>query len=202
MMIILSVLLLISSLLQKTLAQPDGCGTGTFLDGSSNQCVCAASVEQDDTRIYLAGLMDTTAFPWAADIFQFTVEQINNGFHGNYSVPVEYDLVHSGCDETTAVQEYWKLRLQNGNRPPDGIIGARCSGASTSIARISGLEQVPQISPASNSAVLSDDRKFPFFSRMVAPDDERGEVGALVALLRHLGWDRLTILATDTQYGQ
>jgi len=94
------------------------------------------------------------------------------------------------------------MRTVNGNRPPHGIVGARCSGASIQLARIAGLEGVPQLSPASNSARLSDDTEFPFFSRLLAPNDERGEVGALVALLREFGWERIAIISTDTQFSK
>lgn len=194
------------------------CGADTVLDGSANQCVCTSSALEDDaSRIYLAGLMDTTSYSWCPDIFEFTVEQINQGRWTALLNPatqtLEYSLRNSNCDESTAVREYWDLRKQNGNRPMHGIIGARCSGASTSLARISGesvnlygsrsrracvetcfnlmlsvffkstgLENVPQLSPASDSAKLTS-YEFPFFSRLVAPNDERGEVGALIALV-------------------
>lgn len=159
----------------------------------------------DDNTFLLAGLMDTSTYTWLSDIFEYTVQSINAGDwdhvapgYGN-GLQLDYTLANSNCDETTAVQKYWEIRTANQNVPPDGVIGARCSGASISLARVTGLEAVPHLSPASNSARLSSVSEFPYFSRMVAPNDERGEVGALVELLRSFGWERVTIIATDTQ---
>lgn len=162
------------------------------------------SCAQSDDEIYLAGIMDTTSYTWCPDVFEFTVERLNEGYKnilsGNQSL--SYTLVNSNCDETTAVTEYWKLRTLHGNQPPDGIVGARCSGASVSLARISQQEQVPHISPSSNSAKLSDNEEFPYFSRLVAPNDETGEVGAITALLDHFSWDNIIVLTTDTQFAK
>lgn len=105
-------------------------------------------------------------------------------------------------DETTAARSWWKLREENGDRPLDGIIGARCSGASSTLARISGLEKVPHLSPASNSAALSNKEEFPYFSRLTAANDARGEVGATIAMLRSFGWSNIVVLNTDTIFAK
>ena len=70
------------------------------------------------------------------------------------------------------------------------------------LARLTGLEKVPHLSPASNSAALSDKEEFPFFSRLVAPNDERGEVGATIAMLRSFGWSNIIVLNTDTIFAK
>lgn len=92
---------------------------------------------------------------------------------------VEYQLENSRCDETQAVRSYWNIRTNHlrkqGKRPMHGIIGARCSGPSMSLARVSSLEEVPQLSPASNAARLSNKLEFPFFSRLMAPNNQNGE---------------------------
>jgi hypothetical protein len=196
------------------------CGLDTLLDTSTNQCVCKAmdcvtNVEDDPSnnttgKIYIAGIFDLDAFDWGPDIFEYTVKLINEGHwdifvqpsgNGGDQQQLVYSLKNEACDETTAVRGYWDLRTQNGNKPMDGIIGCRCSGPSISLARISGLEKVPQISPASNSAKFNT-REFPYFSRLVAPNNEEGEVGAMVALLRAFNWERVTIIGTDTDYAK
>jgi Receptor family ligand binding region len=200
------------------------CGLDTQLDTSTNQCVCKAmdgatngedNPSNNTGKIYIAGIFDLDAFDWGPDIFEYTVKLINEG-HWDIFVPpsgnggagdqqqqqqLVYALKNEACDDTTAVRGYWDLRTQNGNKPMDGIIGCRCSGPSISLARISGLEKVPQISPTSNSAKLNT-REFPYFSRLVAPNNEQGEVGAIVALLRAFDWERVTILGTDTEYAR
>ena len=132
---------------------------------------------EQKNAIFIGGVYDTEVYYWAHDIFQVTVDVINEEW--NEKDPdhprLVYALEHSGCDSTTAARSYWKIRTENGGIPPDGLVGARCSGASATLARISGLEGVPHISPTSNSDKLSNTEEFPYFSRIVAPNDERGE---------------------------
>eukprot|EP00980_Cylindrotheca_fusiformis_P028940 scaffold22680_cov107-Cylindrotheca_fusiformis.AAC.9 len=149
--------------------------------------------------VTIAGIYDSTAFWWGGMIFNFAVERLEQ--EEAYS-DLNFVLVDSACDETTAVRAYWDLRTQNNGIPVHGIVGARCSGASVSLARIAGLEEVNQVSPSATSSRLTDKEEFPFFSRLVAPDDATGEVGALVASLQWFGWDRVSILSTDTLYAK
>jgi len=48
----------------------------------------------------------------------------------------------------------------------------------------------------------SDKSEFPNFSRVVSPDDERGQVGALVATMDLFRWNRVTIINTETTYAK
>jgi Receptor family ligand binding region len=162
-------------------SQLDTCGTGTSYNATSAQCTCDAESSHQGivnaSQIRLAGIFDTTTFTWGPDIVDATVQFINEGWRDAllHNETLIVDLRNSHCDETTAARAYWELRTENGNRPMDGIIGARCSDASITLARISGLEGVPQLSPASNSAKLSDREEFPYFSRLVAPNNQDGE---------------------------
>ena len=124
-----------------------------------------------------------------------------DGWHDdvlNDGTTLSWTIRDTSCDATTASRAYWDDRTQNGNRPSHGIVGCRCSGATLAVARIADLEAVPQISFASTSAELSDDEDFPYFARTVSPD----ESAAIVAALRGFGWDRMTLLFTDTPYAQ
>ena len=109
--------------------------------------------------------------------------------------PIEWALENSACDPKEATRAYWNLRT---SRRPHALIGARCSGASVAIARMAGLDEVPQISPTSSSAKLSDTDEFPLFARLISAH----EVKALVSLFRSFGWERISVLYTDTQYSQ
>jgi ABC-type branched-subunit amino acid transport system substrate-binding protein len=156
---------------------------------------------------------------WMDDIF-------SNDPPGTDTV-LEYAIANDNCDDTTASRAYWDLRHETNNynttivkynttndrnsgilnqttgpQRMHGIVGSRCSGASIAIARMAGLEEIPQVSPVSTSARLSNDEEFPYFSRLAAPDSINGQVGALVALLNLFGWERVAILATDTQYAK
>ena len=165
----------------------------------------AVEADEDDlSKLYIAGIFDMDSYDWGPDIFQLTVDLIHQGWWdalpsasgGNNNLQLEYSLANSNCDSTNATRAYWKLRTANNHRPMHGIVGARCSGASASLARISEGDGVPQVSPASNAAELSDDVRFPFFSRLVAPTNEYGAVGAFVAMLRAFGWTKITTLGT------
>lgn len=58
-----------------------------------------------------------------------------------------YKLRDSKCDETETIRQYWKLRQENGDTPPDGVVGTRCSGPAMALASQLGVEGVPQVSP-------------------------------------------------------
>jgi len=165
-------------------------------------------VDTITAQIYLAGIYDQTAFWWGEDIFRITVDLYNEGFFNDEGESLTaqsflvYELADSACDETEAIRTYWDLRTANSGVPMDGVVGTRCSGSSLSLARLTGVEEVAQVSPSATSGKLSDKDRYPFFSRLVAPHDETGEAGAMVALLRAFGWDRITILTADTQFSK
>lgn len=115
----------------------------------------------------------------------------------NDGTVLEYEIADSACRATYAARAYWNLRTRHGGKP-HGIVGCRCSSASIAVARIAGLEEVPQNSPTSTSARLSNTEEFPSFSRVISADATH----ALISMLRYFGWGRVTILATDTQYGK
>jgi hypothetical protein len=68
--------------------------------------------------------------------------------------------------------------------------------------RLATLERIPQISPWATSSKLRDESEFPFFNRMVGVDDGTGQIAGLVSMLRLFGWQRVSIIATDTQYAK
>jgi hypothetical protein len=69
-------------------------------------------------------------------------------------------------------------------------MGACWSSDSIAVARIPALEGIThQVSPVSTLAKLSDTNGYPLFSKLVAPDDEHGQVGASVVALCLFGWN-------------
>ncbi|CAB9502247.1 TCDD-inducible poly [ADP-ribose] polymerase [Seminavis robusta] len=198
--------------------------------GSSLSGALAQEDDNDDT-IRIACIFDTTGYDWSPDVFEVTFQLINDGWWGilptstttsssnngtsTTRTRVTYELMDSNCDAMAATNAYWTMFHNDHNNNDDdnhttqqplrrfhGIVGPRCSGAAIALGRFAGLEEIPQISPTTNSAILSDKTQFPLFSRLVPPSDERGHVGALVATLRQFGWDRIGILATDTDYSK
>ena len=135
-------------------------------------------------------------------LFRFTVELLNDHTDGFYDdifdndgTIIDWTVSNSACDATTTVRAFWNLRETRGENP-NALIGCRCSSASISLARTSGLMKVPQISPESTHSALSDKEEFPYFSRLSSSK----EAQALVSLLRHFGWKKVSIIHTEKQY--
>ena len=156
-------------------------------------------------KVYIAGLFDTEGFKWGPLVFNATIAMLKNRTDGWWDdifsdgAEIESIIMNANCTEKTAVDNYWTLRTEWG-QPLHGIVGGRCSGPSAAVARIAGLENVPQVSMSASSSRLSIANDYPSFFRLVAPDDDRGQVGALVTLLRSFGWDRVLVISTDTPY--
>ena len=181
------------------------CGDGTVFDSNNNSCVCVDDYNPNHNELYIAGLINIDTYEYAADIFNFTIELINNKNDGWYDDLLPYGMKvistirNSRCDATNALSSYWDIEKYWG-KPLHGAIGCSCSGASKAVARIAGLQNIPLISPSSTSAELSDTKAYSTFSRMVAADNKHGQVGALVSLMETFGWSRVGILTTDTAY--
>ena len=107
-----------------------------------------------NTAISLAGILDTSNLHWADTIFSVTIDLLNDKNNGFFDKELEslgnisYQLLDAACDGFAALSSYWDVR------PVDGVIGARCSGASTPLAWMGALDNVPQISMASTSVKL------------------------------------------------
>jgi hypothetical protein len=112
--------------------------TNEFVDTTCN----CSDVPKDPSRIFIAGIMDENAYPWCPDLFEFTVQQINQGRWGaldeSQSQYVEYSFRNEECDEFTILREYWDLRTLYGVGAIDGVVGGRCSGATLCLARVTG----------------------------------------------------------------
>ena len=108
----------------------------------------ARNVQQNDIRIL--GLFDTQNWEWGEELFNYTMQMINDptdGWHDELSMNtsfIEYHVRNSACDGSTASKEYWAHRTENGG-PPHGLMGCRCSSSSISSARVASLEGVPQV---------------------------------------------------------
>ncbi|KAJ8264799.1 hypothetical protein COCON_G00138980 [Conger conger] len=99
------------------------------------------------------------------------------------------------------------VRCTNGEPPvfvkPEkvvGVIGASASSVSIMVANILRLFQIPQVSYGSTAPELSDERRYDFFSRVVAPDSSQAQ--ALLAVVRALRWGYVSTLASEGSYGE
>lgn len=207
------------------------CSSNMFFDEESDRCICPTAASFSDNGdgnafvgdvISIAGIFDTVGYAWGEEILDFTTDMINDGW---LDILQPGQVLHvasanTNCDATTAVQAFSDVQkdaerlatsASSSTSAPTtdmlyaflhAIIGGRFSSASTSLARFANIENIAQLSPFSTSVGLSNDDEFPYFSRIVAPDNGDGEVGALVATLRAFGWDNVGILSTSTQYSK
>ena len=152
----------------------------------------------------ISGMYDIKSFAgWPEHLLKFTVHLINNHTDGWYDdvltdATLNYTMSDSACDPDVATRAY--LNMTRSGNAPDAIFGCRCSGASVAVARLAAVENIPMLSPASSSTKLSNKDEYPTFSRLFAPDDDTGQVGALISLLRSFGWDKISVINTDTQF--
>ncbi|XP_071378745.1 G-protein coupled receptor family C group 6 member A-like [Centroberyx affinis] len=80
------------------------------------------------------------------------------------------------------------------------IIGARYSEVSIAVARLLGLNMVPQISTTSSAATLDDKIRFPSFLRTIPSDVHQTQ--ALAQLMKHFEWNWVGVVSGDDEYGR
>ena len=81
-----------------------------------------------------------------------------------------------------------------------GVVGAAFSRASTSVARLLRLFQVPQISYASTANVLSDKTIYDYFFRTIPPDSLQAR--AMVDIIEYFNWTYVIAMHTGDIYGR
>ena len=81
-----------------------------------------------------------------------------------------------------------------------GVLGAALSSISQAAARLLGLFEIPQISYASTSPLLSDGEEFAYFFRTIPSDTFQSR--ALADLVAHFEWRYITLLYSDDLYGR
>ena len=105
------------------------------------------------------------------------------------------------CSQLAAVNHVISLtdRSMTGQLYPTAILGAARSSISMPTSAISGLRDVPQVSPASTSSDLDNKDQYKLFGRTVPNDD--GTSIPLLAKLNLLGINHLAVLYIDDSYG-
>lgn len=81
-----------------------------------------------------------------------------------------------------------------------GLVGAASSPVSISIASLSRLFNMPQISYSSTSATLSNRERYTYFYRTVPSDVMEGR--AIIDLLQHFDWTFISTIFSRNSYGQ
>ena len=84
--------------------------------------------------------------------------------------------------------------------PTVGIIGAAASRVSIPVASLGRLFQVPQVSFASTSPILSNRETYTYFFRTVPPDNLQAQ--ALIDLILYFNWTQISLVYIGDSYGQ
>ena len=84
--------------------------------------------------------------------------------------------------------------------PIVGFLGAESSITTVEVAKMMTIFRIPHVSYHASSPVLSNNRKYPGFRRMVPSDAI--QVKAIVELLKHFGWTFVNVLYATGNYGE
>ncbi|XP_053316267.1 G-protein coupled receptor family C group 6 member A-like [Spea bombifrons] len=148
----------------------------------------------------------------AAFSFIHVIEKINNStlLPG---ITLGYEIYDSCSDSLKATQAIMRLipeaisvnnsvGCHNTEIKPSVkvVVGEMFSEISVAVSRILNTHFIPQISPASSAAVLSNVVKFPSFLRTV-PNDIYQTI-AIAKLIKSFGWNWVGVIATDDDYGR
>ncbi|XP_032218264.2 extracellular calcium-sensing receptor [Nematostella vectensis] len=79
------------------------------------------------------------------------------------------------------------------------VLGAGRSELSVVVNTILSLYDIPQLGYTSSSGVLSDKSRYKTFLRVVPPDTKQAKT--LVKLVAHFGWNYISLVSSDDQYG-
>lgn len=129
--------------------------------------------------------------------FDFAIKQLNEA-GGILGRPVEGFAVDATSDPDVALERV--LLLVNAARV-QAIVGPNASSASLPVARqVSGLRQIPTISPSATSPLLSTVEDNDFFFRTALSDNAQGPV--LAQVNRDLGFDNVGLIYQNDAWGQ
>ena len=84
--------------------------------------------------------------------------------------------------------------------PTVGIVGASVSRVSIPVASLGRLFQLPQVSFAATTPILSNRETYSYFYRTVPPDNLQAQ--AMIDIVRHFNWTQISIIYTGDSYGQ
>ncbi len=134
--------------------------------------------------------------------FVMAVEEVNSRSDLLPHTNISFAVQDSKCSPGHAlVGAHMLISESFGGAGVSALVGAACSSASAQAASYAKLHSVPQLSPSSTSATLSDSTTYPYFAR-VAPSDAYQSF-ALADLVEHqLKVSRVACVYSEDQYGK
>ncbi|XP_064633068.1 metabotropic glutamate receptor-like [Lineus longissimus] len=146
----------------------------------------------------------------------FAVEEINNRTDLLQNITLGYIILDDCYKESTAVGKALQFVTAKGTCDANvttsqhcsnettsydviGLIGSESSANSMSIAKISNLYKIPQLSYLATSPELDNTFRFPYFFRTVPSDYFQAK--AILDFLAYSNWTYVSILYSDSSYG-
>lgn len=146
------------------------------------------------------------------EAMRFAVSQFNNGIYAGRFTNLKIGFIGlSSCNNGAVIQRKIYdvfsngLQLGNGTRvyvngKVLGFVGALGSSISIPIAETLSLLKYVQISYASTSPLLSDRTKYPYFMRVVTPDDKQTK--GMVEIMKRLNVTYVQLVYSEGAYGE
>ena len=111
-----------------------------------------------------------------------------------------YDTCQSKTIAADAAKRFIKISLKEESRKQlAGVVGALSSGVSETVANFLRVFEIPQISYASTSIILSNKDIYSYFLRVVAPDSFQAQ--AMVDIIKRFGWNYVSTVNSYGTYG-
>ena len=111
-----------------------------------------------------------------------------------------YDTCQSKTIAADAAKKFIKITLEKeSHKQLAGVIGALSSGVSETVANFLRVFEIPQISYASTSIILSNKDIYSYFLRVVAPDSFQAQ--AMVDIIKRFGWSYVSTVNSHGAYG-
>ena len=160
---------------------------------------------------------DSISYYWVvtAEIMISAIEMINKQRHLLGNVTLGYVILDECGQQSVATARALHLipanpghgtnvtRCDPGSQYPFydvvGIVGAMYSSISMSIATVSTMFHLPQISALSTNDELSDKSRYPYFMRVIPADTYQSR--AIVHLIEHFNWTYISTINTEGPYG-
>ena len=136
-------------------------------------------------------------------------QKINNDTSILPGVTLAFEIRDTCAQANNALEESLKFVSARSLKPAgvangttlgiSGVVGAAFSRASTFVARLLRLFQVPQISYASTANILSDKTTFDYFFRTIPPDSLQAR--AMADIIDYFNWTYVIAMHTGDIYG-
>ena len=148
----------------------------------------------------------------------FAIDLVNNDPHLLPNITLGYDIRDTCISENIALDESVDFVLSSGRSEPEScfdskfnssistippvvaVIGAIDSYISIPLASFFRIVNMPQVSFASTSPLLSDRDLYTYFYRTVPSDKYQAQ--AMIDLILYFGWDYVSTIYSNNLYGQ